>query len=449
MEKYDVVIVGAGTAGCYNAYLLAKKGFSVALVEAKDRSDIGNKVCGDAIGKHHFDNLGLSYPSGKELEGVFKGIVIYSPREDKSILVKGEGFAINRYWFGQRLLKMALDRGVELFDNHIAVEPIVRGEYVIGVRVRDKHTLSVKELYGKVIVDASGATASLRSQLPREWWVSEKASKEDFNITYREIRELPFEIDTRYALIYLSKKIAPGGYWWFFPKTKSKVNVGLGLQWSTGGLNPRRQYEKYILTRREFRESKLVHGGGGLVPTRRFLECPVWNGFVAIGDAAFTANPIHGGGIGPSLISAKGAAEAIEEALEKEDPSIDNLWSYPIKYINLYGAKQAKLDIIRMFLQKLNDDDLQFIFDKEVITGEEISDMGFTGEIKMSILNRVAIALKFVTRPSLLRKLKIVRDYINAIGNLYSMYPKTPREYPQWKCMLNEKIKEFKYKLGE
>jgi len=447
MQKYDVVIVGAGTAGCYNAYLLASKGFNVALVEVKDKEEIGNKVCGDAIGKHHFDNLGLSYPSGKELEGVFKGIIIYSPKEDRSILVRGEGFAINRYWFGQRLLKMALDKGVDLYDNHLALEPIIRDEYVIGVKARPKGTFSVREIHGKVIVDASGAVPALRSRLPTEWWVSERASKEDYNITYREIRKIPVDVDTRYASIYLSKKIAPGGYWWFFPKTKNKINVGLGLQWSISNVNPRQQYEKFILTREIFKNSKLIHGGGGLVPTRRFLECPVWNGFVAIGDAAYTANPIHGGGIGPSLISAKSAADAIEEALERDNPSIENLWEYPQSYINLYGTKQAKLDILRIFLQKLDDDDLQFIFDKEVITGDEISDMGFTGELKMSILNRVSIALKLVTRPSLLKKLKIVKDYIGVIGEMYARYPQTPRDYLRWRHKLGEKIKEFKLKL--
>ena len=29
--------------------------------------DIGNKVCGEAIGKHHFDNLGVPHPTGDEL----------------------------------------------------------------------------------------------------------------------------------------------------------------------------------------------------------------------------------------------------------------------------------------------------------------------------------------------------------------------------------------------
>lgn len=447
MTKYDVIVVGAGTAGCFNAYLLASRGFSVALVEAKDKNIIGCKVCGDAVGKHHFENVGLNPPTGRELEGVFKGIIVYSPREDKSIIVRGEGYAINRHLFGQRLLKMALNKGVELYDNSVALEPIVKGDYVIGVRIKRKNTLKVEELYSRVVVDATGATSTLRRKLPREWWVSESIPPEDYNIAYREIREVEVELDTRYAEIHLSKKIAPGGYWWFFPKTKSIVNVGLGVQWTSSNPNPKHQYEKYVLTREVFKNSKIIHAGGGLVPTRRFLECPVWNGFIVIGDAACTANPIHGGGIGPSLISAKEAAEAIENALTKGDTSIDSLWSYPRKYINMYGVKQAKLDILRMFLQRLDDEDLQFIFDKGIVTGDELSDIGFTGEIKASILSRISLVLKLTTRPSLLRKLKIVRDYINIVGKLYLNYPEKSKDYPRWKTILDEKIEEYKMKL--
>ncbi|MEM1878730.1 MAG: FAD-dependent oxidoreductase, partial [Desulfurococcaceae archaeon] len=52
MHKYDVAVVGAGVAGLYASYVLALKGWKVALVESKHRSKIGDRVCGDAIGTH-------------------------------------------------------------------------------------------------------------------------------------------------------------------------------------------------------------------------------------------------------------------------------------------------------------------------------------------------------------------------------------------------------------
>ena len=76
---YDAIVVGAGTAGCMAAKILASEGYDVCLIDRKDRRQIGDKVCGDAIGKHHFDNLGLPYPSGDEKEGDITGVKIYSP----------------------------------------------------------------------------------------------------------------------------------------------------------------------------------------------------------------------------------------------------------------------------------------------------------------------------------------------------------------------------------
>ena len=67
MEKFDVVIVGAGTGGCMTARTAAKAGLKVCLIDRKERAFIGEKICGDAVGKHHFDNLGLAYPKGEEL----------------------------------------------------------------------------------------------------------------------------------------------------------------------------------------------------------------------------------------------------------------------------------------------------------------------------------------------------------------------------------------------
>ncbi|MEM1700411.1 MAG: FAD-dependent oxidoreductase, partial [Desulfurococcaceae archaeon] len=62
MHKYDVAVVGAGVAGLYASYVLALKGWKVALVESKHRSKIGDRVCGDAIGTHHFKELGIHIP---------------------------------------------------------------------------------------------------------------------------------------------------------------------------------------------------------------------------------------------------------------------------------------------------------------------------------------------------------------------------------------------------
>lgn len=442
MGAYDVIVVGAGTAGCYASYLLGKGGLKVALLERKGFNDIGYKVCGDAIGKHHFDNLSLSYPSGEELDCIFSGVKIYSPDEEHSIIVPGEGFGVNRKAFGRRLLNMALDVGVDLFPSFHVSKPLVEGGFVVGVEGVDRegHTVQIKS---SVVIDASGFPSIVRSRLPSDWWISEKIRGEDTNICYREIVETKVDFDTKYAMIYLSKRIAPGGYWWLFPKRSNVVNVGLGVQPTMNAPNPRVNYMRFIASRPEFKGARVIDSGGGIVPTRRPIYCPVGNGVLAVGDALAACNPIHGGGIGPSLISAKHAAEVILEALEHGSPSMDNLWSYCLRYISDYGLKQSSLDLFRMFLQKLSDDDLNFAFKQNVISGDDVDKVGRVGELNLGVVGKVGRALKLISRPSLLYKLKVVVDYMGKIKALYGEYPRDPKGFPAWRDRVEKLICEF------
>jgi len=54
---YDVVIVGAGPGGAIAAKTLDDSNLSVCLIDTKPREKIGEKICGDAVGKEFFDFL--------------------------------------------------------------------------------------------------------------------------------------------------------------------------------------------------------------------------------------------------------------------------------------------------------------------------------------------------------------------------------------------------------
>ncbi|MEM2137071.1 MAG: NAD(P)/FAD-dependent oxidoreductase, partial [Candidatus Methanomethylicia archaeon] len=370
-----------------------------------------------------------------------------SPNEEYSLVVPGEGFGVNRKLFGRRLLKMALDVNVELYSLFHVSNPIIENGYVVGVEGLDSKG-DKSSLYSSVVVDASGFSSIIRSRLPKDWWINEPIKREDTNICYREIVKTNFDFDKRYAMIYLSKNIAPGGYWWLFPKGDNVVNVGLGVQPIGSYPNPRTNYVKFIASRREFRDYKVIDSGGGIVPTRRPIYCPVGNGVVAIGDALAACNPIHGGGIGPSLISAKHASEVILKALENGMPSIEALWDYCVRYISDYGLKQASLDLFRMFLQKLSDDDLDFAFKQNVISGEDVDKIGRVGELSLNVVSKVGRALKLISKPSLLYRLKLVVDYMERIKNFYRVYPKGPADFQLWRKDVEKLIMNFNDRIS-
>jgi flavin-dependent dehydrogenase len=54
----DVVVVGAGTSGCYAAATIADAGYDVVVVERKDETEAGHIACGDALkGKSPLPNV--------------------------------------------------------------------------------------------------------------------------------------------------------------------------------------------------------------------------------------------------------------------------------------------------------------------------------------------------------------------------------------------------------
>ena len=133
LEKFDVIVVGAGTAGCLAAKTTAEAGLKVCLIERKKKEEIGEKICGDDMGEHHLKNLGLEKPQGGELEKRIEGIRIYSPDSETVFTIAHEdfvGYLLNRHLFGQWLLKKALDNGAVLLDSTQCLEPIIETDFV-------------------------------------------------------------------------------------------------------------------------------------------------------------------------------------------------------------------------------------------------------------------------------------------------------------------------------
>ncbi len=441
-EKYDAIIVGGGIAGSTAALFLAKKGFKVAVVERVNRNNLGWKPCGDAIGEHYFGELGLEPPHGEELEYIVNGIDIYSPTEKHVIRVKGKGYMVNTPAFVKRIMSTAISHGATLLDETIVLAPIIENGYVVGVKARGKN--GQLELRAKAVIEASGNAAVVRRKLPKDWPVAEEADPTEFNIAYREIRITEHEVrDPEYIRIYINQTIAPGGYWWLFPKGERKINVGLGVMGGAGYPSPKEMFYRYLANREDVK-GEIISAAGAPVPTRRPINSLVWNGIAVIGDAGYTVNPIHGGGKGSSMLAAYCVAEAFEKAFEKNDFSAKSLWPANKCYIEKYGAKQASLDILRLFLQRMGNDEFEFIISKKLVSGDDLYTISSEARVTSRIVLRILRALVAgISRPGLLAKLKKVSDYMEEIRRYYMSYPETPEGLDEWLSGLREIYSRF------
>lgn len=441
MEKFDLLVVGAGSAGCLTAYTAAKAGLKVGLMDCKPEAKIGDKVCGDAIAGHHFKRLEISAPSkGVDFDSEVKGVKVISPDRSTNFKIEGPGVSgcvIDRFSFGQRLLKSAIGSGAEFQDSMLIIEPLTEQGYVRGVTAKNVKSGEKVDLYAKVTIDATGIAAALRSRLPEGFDIEKNVSKRDLMACYREIRS-NVELEEGYCQIYLNQSISPGGYFWVFPRSGGKVNVGLGIQASKKGSHPKTQLYNHVLRLPFLKDSTLLIAGGGYVPTRRPLDCFVENGLIIVGDAACMVNPIHGGGIGPSMFSGKLAGEISSDAIMRDDVSKRGLWQYNIDYMKGYGAKQAGLDIFRIFIQEITDDELNYGMKNRLVKESDILRASMDGDLKLSITDKAERAFRNIRRLEFLNRLREVTKNMRKMKNHFLNYPSI-EEFPAWR----KQIKKF------
>jgi geranylgeranyl reductase family protein len=449
MTAFDVIVVGAGSGGCIAATELAQQGYNTCILDQKRRQMIGEKICGDAIGRHHFSELGIDPPHGAELNSLVTGIDIYSPDQETLFRVKGEGlhgYIIDRLQFGQRLLTQAIDQGVKLFDRTLVMDPIIQDKFVIGVTAKDLEKQATYDVTGKVVVDASGVSAVLRKKMPESWHVETQIKRADFQLCFREIRQVQDPIkNPDYLRIFVNQETAPGGYYWIFPKSEHVVNVGLGIQMSRSA-NPKHQLYEHVLSQPMFTNSQILHAGGGIVPTRRPINCMVGNGIMFLGDVACQPNPIHGGGIGPSMISGKLVAQTIIDAFERDDFSRETLWPYNVKYMGTYGAKTAGLDMFRLFLQHCSDDELNHGMRNRLLTEEDLLKTSVGAELHLNITEKAQRVFRGLKRLGFIRKLSRTARIISEIKQLYQHYP-SPQGYDSWVRQVESTIHAFENML--
>ncbi|NHJ23125.1 MAG: NAD(P)/FAD-dependent oxidoreductase [Candidatus Lokiarchaeota archaeon] len=449
-KVFDVIVVGSGTGGSTAARFAAKHGLKVCLIDAKQRDEIGNKICGDAIGTEIFDFLKISPPKNEELSCNIKGAKLYAPNLQKCITLmdpKQAGYIVNRFEFGQRLLNESLDAGVEQFlDDTKALNLIYNKERVEGVQVKLSNG-NKEELKAKVIIDASGFYSPLRKKVKSNL-IETEISKEDVILCYREIIKISSQEckvqDPEYISITLDQEKAPGGYIWYFPKNNTSVNIGLGTYMNLRGrikeLYRKNVFDQYITTSKY----EILSSGGGVVPVRRPLWSCADNGIMIVGDAACQVNPLHGGGIDPSMRAGFFAANTAFNAINNEDSSIKFLWDYNYQVMTSFGAEYAPLDLLRMMLQIFSNEELNFGLSQELLSGQEILEISSTGRIELSILDIVSKAFRGISKPDLLLDLNYLRIRMNEIAKLYKKFPRDLTKFEEWKLRVIQEYNKIR-----
>ena len=427
---YDVLVVGAGPAGATAARFAAKAGLSVLMLDQNPMAKIGEKTCGNAISTDVFSELEVD-PPRSAYHGLVDGIEIVSPDWNVTYHLEQQGargMMLDRLGFGQYLLGLALDAGAELRDNFAVTGPIV-DKSVAGVRGVNLRRKSREEVGARITVEASGVGAVIRRNMGKD--VDNSTDNDETMVCHRQIRNVGGN-DSKFLRIYLDQEAAPGGYIWYFPMGGDMVNAGLGV--AKGMTNPERAFEVYARKFPGFNRAALVHAGSAIVPTRRPMAPSVHDGIIFTGDAGFTVDPLHGGGIASSMQAGKIAARTLAEAVEEGDYSMKSLWSYCHDFNTTVGRLHATHDVLRIFLQGLYNEEANFGMANRVITEQDVMDMSSGRPFKLSLTDAIRRLLTAAEKTALLGRLARLPSLLKKAEDIYAGFPGEPgRQFEAWK----------------
>ncbi len=473
-DSYDVIVAGAGMAGSLAAAAAAKAGASVALLDRNKAQEPGKKtnwgwVCGDAVAEGHLDfvhsKLGVrfNYP---ELEQKVEGVIALSPDLNHRYRFEGTGYMLDRPEFERRLLEIAVKSGAEHVPEFEVEGPIIEGSAAAGIFGRDKEKLR-KELHAKVVIDALGVATTLRRKLPANSYVDRDIDVSDLESTGRYIYEFdPDHEDLNYfdqknALVHLNQVIAPGGYGWVFPQGKNKVNIGIGVQKQSLEIRNSKLGKKdtlhtlmdeYVRTNPVLKGVRLFNkdnNGVGYwsVAVRRQLPCMVFNGYIGAGDSMAMPNPLSAGGIGPSLIAGILAGENAARAVEARDTSIAGLWNYNVEFVKAYGNKTAGLEVLRVYLQSLNNDRINYGM-RTFLTGQEAVDLSYGLVPELGIATKFELILKGASNLRAFSNLVHVVKTMKQLNEMYGSYPTSPAGFERWRASVDKELEDAKSRFA-
>jgi len=443
-HEYDIVVVGGGTAGTFASATAAQAGLDVVLVERKDEAEAGHIACGDAIkGKSTFpDVIDLDYLREESFtnEGIERAQFESPSGEVLDIPFKEQGAVIDRWRYGQVLLEETERQGTEIHYDTV-VQDVLQDDDGRVTGVRAKRDGKVHEYHGEFVLDASGALSFLQDRTDfSKSTFDTNVDYSQFCSAYREVVEVPEPVDYEDAIVF--KPTEELGYLWYFPRSGTEINVGLGFQMNKPSM-PLVDVLKDDLQRRpEFEGATVTDKLGAALPTRRPYDSATHPGYIAIGDAAGHVNPCTGGGIPGAAKGAHWAAAEAVDAISEARTDEAAVWEYNRQVQTDFGKRFAAMDIYNIWGGTHNVRDLVSIISS--LPGQQLVDaLGDQKSSSMGLGLKLKTIIESFGHWGELKQLYDVHNIAGQLKGVYDQYPEDPEGFETWRSTRDELMDEL------
>ena len=343
-NNYDVIIIGAGPAGCTAALALRNSGLRVAVIDKYIFPR--DKVCGDAIPGRAIKYLKEIYPAFTDALAAFdekvitkKTVCFYNQKKVEFNWMQ-EAYTSARIDFDNLLFSIVKNKtGTDVFEG-IEIKDIARQENSFIISPRNSKAV----FSATMIIGADGINGVTAKKLAN-FQIDKKHHVASVRAYYSDIDQL----EESCTEIYFDKKYLPG-YFWIFPLNKGMANVGFGMLSEDvvrKNINVKKSFYDFIerseTLKHKFKHAKADGGlqGCGLPLGSRWVTMS-GDYFMLTGDAASLVDPVSGAGIGNAVLSGKLAAEKVIECFAEKTFGAQFMRSYDKKLYRMIGLELKK-----------------------------------------------------------------------------------------------------------
>ncbi|MFX1379854.1 MAG: NAD(P)/FAD-dependent oxidoreductase [Promethearchaeota archaeon] len=445
VEICDILIVGAGTAGTFIGWLLARKGFSVTIIEKDKREEVGKRLDvihfeSDRVKKVGIPPFKVGDPDCIEIRNTS---TVVTPDFKTEIKIKALQTIVRLTPFLNKMYNLLELEGVKLEFSCEFKKPVFNHNELVGL-IAKKAGESI-EYNAKLIIDASGKIAVVRTSFPEDYGM------ETFNLSPNDVMYVLLQyirwknpeqphpaIDTSYQwwLLWFGPSYDPDG-----------AILGVG---QPGSFENARLAREDFLNRANIPPYVVVKEEQGTTPYRRPPYSLVVDNFLCIGDSAAITYPFSGHGVTATWVLCMIASGVIEKALKNgKYLNRDILWEINVKYFRDQGAKFASLFTQLSGVLNFNEKEWNYFLKKGLIyqtsNEEDMPEPNREYEEEMSLKEMLKFLAKILSglihRKLSFKHMKRLLQVNRLAGKIkkhYENYPDKFNDFESWVMRANE-----------
>ena len=415
---YDVVIVGACTAGTYFAGLLAKRGLKVLVIDRDSEENLAKRLDIIHFTRDSYEQFGVEPSNPGDEEFVRNFHVCYGKSALNNHLKTNyiNVAVLHLPLFIKRLRNSAVESGAQFRFSTAFRELHYEEKRIAGIVTEDGEII-----HSRLVVDASGISAAVRRTVQDPFMENfETGPRDRFYVLlkYVKLKDPALSVVDSTSWPYYKGWIAP-------QHTPGGAIIGVGANLSFA-------YARKCMAKFEaaipLPEYELQYEEMACTPYRRPPFSFVTDGFLVIGDAACLTKPINGEGIPSAWVQCTPAADIVAEALNGGGyPTKEKLWEINRVYQTGEGAAYASERAMLIGAVNMTEKDNDYLYKKGIV---------FKSDDEPEVKNLPAELLKGVLSGAF--SIKALAGLISstrkgdALKKHYLAYPATPSEYPAW-----------------